>query len=366
MDRRTLLGATAAAAGSLLLGGTARAQGRREFTVYLGSFSSGQSPGAGVQLATADPATGRLTVGATVPDLPDASWFAPSRDGRILYVTNELPEGVVAAVDAATGRVLNKQPTQGGAPTHTSVHGRFLLTANYGAGSVVVHRLRDDGLIGEPTDLVTHAGAEPHAHQVLADPSGRWIVAVDLGTDSVYVYGLNGQTGKLRAHQQLRLPAGYGPRHLAFHPDGRRAYVLGELSSEITVAAWDPADGTFTPGQVIGTLGDAQPPQNFPAEIQVSPDGRFVYASNRGHDSIAAFDVTTAGDLAFAGTTPCGGSWPRHLTIDPTGRWVYVANQRAGNVAWLPRDPRTGRLSPPAGSVTVNSACFVLFGRSSR
>ncbi|RZS43557.1 6-phosphogluconolactonase (cycloisomerase 2 family) [Herbihabitans rhizosphaerae] len=330
--------------------------------MYLGSFS----PDAGVQRGTVDPRTGVLTVGATVPDLPDSSWFAHSADRRIVYVTNELPEGHVSAVDAATGRVLNKQSTHGEAPTHLSVHGQFLLTANYGSGSVVVHRLAGDGTIGESTDLVTHTGAaEAHAHQVLPDPSGRWVVAVDLGTDSVYVYGLDPASGKLRARQQLRLPTGYGPRHLAFHPDGRRAYILGELRSEITVAAWDPSAGLFTPGQVIGTLGDATPPQNFPSEIQVSPDGRFVYAANRGHDSIATFDVRGE-RLAFAGTTPCGGAWPRHFTLDPTGRWVYVANQRANAVSWLLRDPRTGRLGSPAGSAAVNSACFVLFGRNAR
>lgn len=365
MARRLFLGLAAAGTGALMAGGSAAAH-HRELTVYLGSYTSGDRPGAGMQRAVADPATGRLTVAGTVPEVPEASWFAFSADRRILYVTNELSEGAVTAVDAARGTILTRQPTHGSAPTHTSVHGRFLLTANYGSGSVVVHRLGEDGLIGEVTDVRTHDGPEPHAHQVLPDPSGRWVVAVDLGADAVYVYRLDQKTGKLHPHHRLRMPGGYGPRHLAFHPDGRRAYILGELRSEITVAEWHPATGRFTAGQVISTLGDAQPPENYPAEIVVSPDGRYVYASNRGHDSIATFDVTANGDLAFAGTTPCGGSWPRHLTIDPTGRWVYVANQRQHTVAWLPRDPRTGRLTAPAGSTAVDSVCFVLFERSWR
>lgn len=361
MARRTFLGASASAA---LVGGAGNA--RRELTVYLGSFTSGDRPGAGLQRAVADPVSGRLDVGDTIPGLPDASWSVFSHDGHVLYVTNELTDGRIAAVDVASGAVRNTQPTHGEAPTHTSVHGQFLLTANYGSGSVVVHPLLDDGRIGEATDVQTHDGPEPHAHQVLPDPSGRWVVAVDLGADSVYVYGLDTDTGKLRRHSQLRMPEKYGPRHLAFHPDGERAYILGELRSEITVAAWDARAGTFTAGQVVSTLGDARPPENYPAELQVSADGRFVYASNRGHDSIATFDITDDGDLAFVATTPCGGSWPRHLTIDPTGRWIYVANQREHVVAWLPRDPNTGRLTAPAGTAAVDSACFVLFERSSR
>src|SRR5439155_10414669 len=134
-------------------------------------------------------------------------------------------------------------------------------------------------------------------------------------------------------HKQTRLPDGSGPRHLAFHPLGGYAYLLSELRSEITVAAWDAASGDLLLGQVIGTLGDATPPENYPAEIQVSPDGRFVYASNRGHDSIATFTVGEHGRrLEFAGTTSTGGSWPRYFTLDPTGRRLYVCNQRGNAI----------------------------------
>jgi 6-phosphogluconolactonase (cycloisomerase 2 family) len=254
--------------------------------------------------------------------------------------------------------VLNSQSTRGGSPTHLSVHpsGEHLLTANYGSGSVVVHPLAEDGTIGASTDLVQHHGAnrDPHAHQIRTDPSGQWVLAVDLGADSVYVYGL--ADGKLTQQQQLTLPTGAGPRHLAFHPDGARAYILGELRPEITVATWDAASGTLTAGQVIPTAQAG----NFPAEIATSADGRFVYASNRGDNTIAAFAVDDD-QLTSLGATPTGGDWPRHFTLSPDERRLYVSNQNSGTVTWLPRDPATGVVGAVEGSVSAPSVGIVAF-----
>lgn len=337
--------------------------------MYIGSFSTwGEPPGRGLDVGLADLRSGRLALTGTVDNIPDPSFFAFSRDRRFLYSTNELvPDGAVTALDVAEPQdpvVLNRQPTRGAGPTHLSVHptGRFLLTANYTDGTVVVHRLDRDGRVGESTDLVRHEGTErePHAHQVLTDPSGRWVVAVDLGADSVFVYRLHTATGKLDLRQQLRLPTGAGPRHLAFHPSGRFAYILGELRSEITVAAWDFAAGRLTPGQVIPTAAPGT--TNFPAEIVVSRDGRFVYASNRGENTIGMFTTHDGGRrLAFARSTPTGGDWPRHFTLSPDERWVYVANQRSNTVNWLPRDPGTGKIGASAGSVPVNNVGIVVF-----
>lgn len=339
--------------------------------MYIGSFSTwGDPPGRGLDVGRVDRSTGALTVTATVEGMPDASFFALSRDRRILYSTNELvPDGAVTALavrDPQRPIVLNRAPTRGAGPTHLSVHpsGRYLLTANYTDGSVVAHRLQEDGRIGESTDLVQHVGSErdPHAHQVVTDPSGRWVLAVDLGADSVFVYELDLATGKLAVNQQLRLPSGNGPRHLAFHPHGRFAYILGELRSEITVASWDAGAGQLTAGQVIPTTGPDAPNQNFPAEIAVSRDGRFVYASNRGEDSIATFGVRDRGRrLVFVDTVSTGGSWPRHFTLTPDERWVYVSNQRSNSVNWLSRDPGTGKVGSSAGSVRVNNVGIVTF-----
>lgn len=347
----------------LTLGKTAGAAGAaEESTVYIGSFT----PGRGLETGVVDDGTGELTVTGVVDGVPDASFLAFSPDGRFLYTTNEVTEGTVTALDRADLTVLNRQPTRGAAPTHLSVHptGQFLLTANYTDGTVVVHPLAADGTIGESTDLVQHVGTDrdPHAHQILTDPSGQWVLAVDLGADSVFVYALDVDTGTLAQHQQLTLPAGAGPRHLAFHPDGRYAYVLGELRAEITVAAWDPAAGTLVPGQVLPTVPPDTPEPNFPAEIATTSDGRFVYASNRGEDSIATFQVHDAGErLEFQGTTPTGGAWPRHFTLSPDERRVYVSNQNSNTVTWLPRDPDTGQLSPSAGSTPVTAVGITLF-----
>lgn len=304
-----------------------------------------------------------------IDGVPDASFLALSPDRRMLYATNErTPEGTVTALDIAGDAkrpvIINSQTAGGSGPTHLSVHpgGRYLLTANYGDGTITVHPLSGDGRIEKPTDIVRHQ-KQSHAHQVLTAPGGQWVIAVDLGADSVFVYGLDPDTGRLQRHQHLQLPEGLGPRHLAFHPDGRHAYILGERRSEITVAAWDASAGRLMPGQLIGTLGKAAPPKrNYPAEIRISRDGRFLYASNRGDDSIAMFNIQPSGEqLIFGGTVPCGGAWPRHFTLDPSERWLYVANQKSNSVVWLPRDRETGKLGNPAGSAAVNSVAMLLF-----
>jgi 6-phosphogluconolactonase (cycloisomerase 2 family) len=371
LNRRRFLGAVGVGGLVLSTGLPAGAAGRVTVsTVYIGSFTSSGTPaGLGLQVGSADADTGKLTLTGQVNGIKDPSFFAFSADRRFLYSTNETDAGRVSAFSLADPQkpvLLNSQPTKGSGPTHVSVHasGRYLLAANYNSGSVTVLPLSADGRIGAATDVVQHTGdtRDPHAHQTVTDPSGRWVLSVDLGADSVYVYSLNLSTGKLALNQQLKLPVGAGPRHLAFHPGGQFAYILGELRSEVTVAAWNSATGKLTPGQVIGTLGGATPPTNFPAEIQVSADGRFVYASNRGQDTIATFTVTESGKhLTFVSTVPTGGNWPRHFTLDPAGRWLYVSNQNSNTVTWLPRDPATGKLGAPAGSVKVNSVGIVLF-----
>ncbi|GAB3474963.1 lactonase family protein [Amycolatopsis cihanbeyliensis] len=373
IDRRRFLGALGVAGvGSVLGAGAATAAptGRRGQTVFLGSYSTwGSPPGAGLQVAGRSGAG--LSVQHTVPGVPDASFFAFSPGRRTLYVTNELvPDGTVTALDLRDPRrprVLGSRTTLGAGPTHLSVHpgGRHLLTANYTDGTVVVHPILSGGALGEPTDLARHTGTErdPHAHQVLTDPGGNWVLAVDLGADSVYVYKLDTWSGKLRPHEQVRLPSGAGPRHLAFDPHGRFAYILGELRPEITVASWDAARGKLTLGATVPTVPGSAPEPQYPAEIAVSADGRFVYASNRGEDTLATFAVRGYGrELHRIGeNVPTGGAWPRHFTLDPTQRWFYVANQNSGTVTWLPRDPRTGLPGAVAGEVSVPSVAVVAF-----
>jgi 6-phosphogluconolactonase len=326
---------------------------------YVGTYTG--EGGVGLAIASVDPATGALAVGPTLPDVPDASWLACSPDGRYLYATNEQePLGSVTALGMAETAVLNQQSTEGSAPTHLSVHpsGRYLLTANYGSGSVAVLPLSASGRLGPLTDLVRHKGSQPHAHQISTDPSGQWVLAVDLGDDSVYVYRLDLDTGKLHLSDQVTVATGSGPRHLVFHPSGSQAYLVCEYSSQVIVCGWDQVSGKLTTGQVIRTVSSEA--ENFPAEGVVAPDGRFLYVTNRGDNSIATFAVH--GDrIALLGTTPCGGDWPRHATLDPTGRRLYVSNQRSGTVAWLPRDPASGLLSPATGTTKATAVAMVLF-----
>jgi 6-phosphogluconolactonase len=330
-----------------------------ETVAYVGSYTS--DGGTGLAVAEVDPATGALTIGHTVPGVPDASWLACSADGRFLYTTNEQdPGGTVTALDRRHPRpmVLNSQPTKGSAPTHLCVHpgGRYLLAANYGSGSVAVLPLGADGRIGALTDLVEHVGGL--AHQVMTDPSGRWVLAVDLGIDSVFVHDLDLDAGKLSEHQRLAVDEGIGPRHLVWHPDGVRAYLVCENASQVIVCAWDAETGTLTAGPAVGTVLPGAGMPNFPGEGVVSPDGRFLYVTNRGDNSIATF--ATDGDLTLLRTVPCGGDWPRHVTLDETGRRLYVSNQRSGTVTLLPRDPASGLVYPVSGNTKATAVAMVL------
>ncbi|MEY8043101.1 lactonase family protein [Saccharopolyspora cebuensis] len=366
MRRRGFLGALGAVGLSVAAQptGVAAGSGRSPgLLTLIGSYTSADPAGRGLEVAHRGPG-GALHPGGVVDGVPDASFFAWSPDHRFVYVTNERPAGTVTAVDVSAHRpvVLGSVSTRGAGPTHLTVHpdGDFLLTANYTDGTVVVHRRGADGTLGESTDLVQHPGAQPHAHQVVVDPSGRWVIAVDLGADAVFCYRLDPGTGRLARHQHLALPTGTGPRHLVFHPDATRAYLLAELASTITVLHFDVDTGWFTPGEVLSTRDEDATGENFPAEIAISRDARFVYASNRGDDTLAAFAVRDD-HLEPLGGTPTGGSWPRHFTFDPEQTSLYVANQRSGTITRLRRDPGTGALTSTADRYDCPSVAALTF-----
>ncbi|SFS62901.1 lactonase family protein [Saccharopolyspora flava] len=337
----------------------AHAPAHEGLMTFIGSYTSSQPAGRGVDVAMRD-MNGVLAPSGTLDGVADASFFAWSPDHKFLYVTNEQPQGSITAIDVSTHepRIINTAPSGGNAPTHLSVHpdGEYVLTAHYGDGTVAVHRRNPDGGIGENTALVRHPGAEPHAHQVLVDPSGKWVVSVDLGADSVFVHAFD--AGKLTQHQQLALPAGTGPRHLVFK--GTTAYLVAELNSTITVLGWDPEAGNLTAGQVISSRAPEAAGENFPAEIVISRDGKFVYATNRGDDTVAVFAVND-GQLTFHSAAPSGGNWPRHCALDPEETSLFVANQRAGTITRLARDPETGALTPTPDSYACPSVAAITF-----
>jgi len=370
-----LLGATA---GGLVLAPDAVARprpGADRPRVYLGAYTGGDTAH-GIGLASADRDTGGLRLDGVVPTA-DPSFLALSATGRVLYAVNETTDGRVSAFelapDGTVRRFLGSAPSGGAHPCHLSLHpgGRHLFTANYTSGTVAVVALRPDGGPGEVVQVVRYTGAGPdperqtgpHAHMVLPDPTGDRLFGVDLGTDSVHVHRFDPRRGLLTEESVAKMPAGSGPRHLALHPGGRTAYVLGELDSTVTSCAYDARRGTLTPVATVPILPeDADPIPSTAAEVLVSADGRFVYASNRGHDTITvlAVDASDETRLRRVSHHPSGGASPRHMAFDPAQRLLYAANQRSGTVTVLRRDPVGGGLSPAGQPLAFSQAVCVL------
>lgn len=333
---------------------------------FIGSFTAAGGPG--IVTAAVTPGSGALTVVSTVNGVPDPSWLALSPDRRTLYAVSETAEGAVAAfrvggdVPEPAGPPV---PVGANGPTHLSLFAGHLLTANYGSGSVTAVPVRADGRLARSASAVLrHSGSGPHpqrqqgphAHQVQPDPSGRWAVGVDLGTDSVRVYTLAG--GALRPHRESALRPGSGPRHLAFHPDGARAYLLNELSPTLVVCRWDAAGGELRALAELPVLPGAPAGDAYPSGVAVSPDGRFVWTATRGEDVLTVFAVEGEG-LRPLTTVSCGGHWPRAITW--SGGFLYVANERSGDVTWFAVDPDTG-VPRRGGSIPVPAASCVVFG----
>ncbi|OIK26030.1 lactonase family protein [Streptomyces malaysiense] len=340
---------------------------------FIGSFTSAGGPG--IVVADIDPRTGALTWAGVVRSVADPSYLAVGHGeaGPVLYAVSETVAGAVAAYDvtATPPRPLGEPVRVGGdEPTHLALAQGHLLTANYGSGSVSVLPLTSEGLPLPPSAVLRHEGSgpdperqrSPHAHQVVPDPTGRWVLAVDLGTDSVRICALDEHTGELRPHGATALPPGTGPRHLAFHPSGDHAYVLGELRPTVTVCRWDGAAGVLRTVAETSLFPDGTDVPVRPSAPVVAPDGRFLWAAVRGTDTVAVLALGASGDGAELLTSvPCGGRWPRELALDPAGRHLYAANERSGEVTWLDLDTATG-VPRPAGSLPVPAAGSVAFG----
>ncbi|MEU8540438.1 lactonase family protein [Streptomyces sp. NPDC048717] len=336
---------------------------------FIGSFTSAGGPG--VLAAAVVPDSGALTPTGASDAVADPSYLA--LDGDVLYAVSETDPGAVAAFDV-TGpapRPLGAPvPVDAAGPTHLALAAGHLLTANYTSGSVTVLARTADGRPGPVTGQARHHGSGPvegrqdgpHAHQVLPDPTGRWVLAVDLGTDSVTIGVLDPATGAPRPHGTTALRPGTGPRHLAFHPTGTHAYVLNELEPTLTVCRWDAGAGVLTPlGETRVVPEDATGP-DYPSEIVVAPDGRHLWAAVRGADTLAVLALEDGGDTArLVSSVPCGGHWPRDLALAPSGRHLYVANERSGDVTWFTVDSDTG-LPARAGAIPAPAASCVVFG----
>jgi 6-phosphogluconolactonase len=331
-----------------------------------------------------DPAYG-LILGRLEPDgsapapvggvaVPDASYSALHPSGSVVYSVIEQAEGQIEAsrVDPATGAVtpIGRVPSGGAEPCHLSVHpdGRYLFTANYGSGSVAVHRLAPDGSIDELCDLVVHQGSgpvperqnAPHAHMAVPDPSGETVLAVDLGTDSVCAYGLDPGTGRLRPLAHNHMTQGSGPRHLVFHPSGSMLYLANELNSTISACSFDLTTGTVVEQHVVDAAPVGGQVPNYPGGIVLAPGAHTLYWSNRGDQSIAAHRLDhTGAPLEPAGRWPCGGDWPRDLAFTPDGTQLLCANQNSGDVTVFDVHHGSGALNR-LGALPVDRAASVL------
>jgi 6-phosphogluconolactonase len=341
-------------------------------TTYIGTYTRRESfvdgRAEGLYIYHLDPSSGELTYAATVAGAGtiNPSFLTLSPDKSCLYAVNEItggkgPHGTVSAfaINPVTGDLsyLNQQSTHGLAPCYASVEpeGRYCLVANYETGSLCVLPIRKDGSLGEATDTVQFSGSGPvperqegpHAHMVVPSPDRRFILAVDLGADRLIAFRLDRERGALSPADPpwTQLPPGTGPRHLAFHPHRPFAYVVSELRSTVTVLRYAERQGTFEASQTISTLPDDFTGQNLGAEIKVAPSGRFVYASNRGHDSLAIYAADQeTGRLSLVGHESTRGIGPRDFAIDPSGALLLVANQDTDTVVTFRIDSDSGTL----------------------
>jgi 6-phosphogluconolactonase len=352
--------------------------------VYFGTYTGEKSRG--IYVSHLDTTTGALSPPQLAAELRNPSYLAVRPGGGFIYAVSEVneadgkPGGVVTAfaVDKGSGmlKALNKQSSGGAGPAHITVDktGTHALVANYGGGSVEVLPIAADGTLQAPSAVVQHTGSsvnparqkEPHPHSVNIAPDNRLAYVPDLGTDKIMIYRLGATDGSLKPNEPPFASAdpGAGPRHFAFHPGGHFAYAINELLCTITAFSVDPASGALKAIQTISTL----PPGNkvtegySGADVQVHPSGKFLFASNRGHDSIAAFAIDEkTGRLTYVENEPTGGKTPRGFGIDPTGTFLLAANQGSDSVVVLRIDQATGALAPAGHTATLGAPVCVKF-----
>ncbi len=404
-SRRTFLKSAAAigVSGRALAkthGGLGKSAGR-SILAYVGTYSSPQGPegskgnGQGIYLFEMDPSNGSLTPRETIPDASNPSWLAFDPSRTHLYAGEEsfdfqgASSGSVSAfaIDRSSGHLalLNTVSSEGAGPAHLSVHpsGKYALVANYAGGTVAVLPIEPDGRLGSATDIKhdegevgpAHAASappgsfaisghdHPHAHMIQSDPSGRFVLASDLGLDRIFIWRFDLEKGKLDAHQpaSVALPPGDGPRHFKFHPNGRWMYSLQEEGSTLVLYDYDAANGNLTARQTISTLPKGFAGTNFTSEVAVSLDGRFLYAANRLYNSISHFAIDDAGLLRYAGEAWTRGDYPRSFSIDPTGNFLYVCNQRSDAITTFRINRKTGSLTFTGQFTPVGTPAIIIF-----
>jgi len=354
-----------------------------QYLAYVGTYTS-KTNSKGIYAYRFDSEKGQLTSIGVAAETTDPSFLAVHPNGKYLYAVNEIgnfnggTSGALSAfaIDAKTGtlKFLNQVPTRGAGPCYVSLdkNGEFVLVANYDSGSIASFPVQSDGSLGTTSGFVQHSGSGPdkerqegpHAHWIGTSPDNRFALAVDLGLDQVIVYGFDSSKGIFTPMLSgfAKVKPGAGPRHLAFHPDGKFAYVLSEVESSVTVFSYQPKTGTLTSLQTISALPKDFSGHKEAAEIVVHPSGKFLYTSNRGHDSIAVFAIDEKkGTLKSLGQVLTGGKTPRHFAIDPTGAYLLAENQESNNIVVFHIDPATGGLTPTGQTIEVPSPVCITF-----
>ena len=355
-----------------------------QYLFYVGTYTEEGSKSKGVYAYRYDPKNSEVTPLGLAAETTNPSWVTLHPNGRFLYAVNEVPNyegpnsgGVSAfSLDPATGKLtfLNEVRSRGADPCYVTVDrtGKYVLVANYTGGSVAVFPIMADGKLGEATAFVQHTGhganpkrqEGPHAHSIDLSPDNRFAMVDDLGLDELLVYKFDASKGTLTPNDPAfaRVEAASGPRHFALHPTGKFAYVVDEMGSNVTAFSANLSAGTFHPVQSISTLPKGFRGENDDAEIRIHPSGKFLYASNRGNDSIAVFAIDSAkGTLTPIEYIPTQGQTPRSFEIDPTGTMLFAANQKSNNIVIFRIDGKTGRLTPTGKVLDVGSPVCIKF-----
>lgn len=353
-----------------------------QYLVYLGTYTGPKSKG--IYAYRFSPSTGKLTSLGLAAETENPSYLSISPDRRFLYAVNETDHyqdqktGAVSAfsINLETGKLtfLNQVASRGTGPCYVSLDnsGKYVLVANYNSGSVAVFPVESDGRLGKATAFVQHHGssvnhrrqAGPHAHSIHVSPDNRFVLAADLGLDEVLVSRFDAAEGTLIPNNPpfAKVKPGSGPRHFVFSPNGKFVYVISEMGSSLTVFSYDAERGALEEKQVISTLPNNFHGESSGAEVEIAPSGKFLYASNRGNDSIAVFAIDAEnGTLTPVEYTPTQGKTPRMFQIDPTGHYLFAANQDSDNVVIFRIDPETGRLTPAGQVLELGSPVCVQF-----
>jgi 6-phosphogluconolactonase len=343
---------------------------------YIGTYTRGGSKG--IYEYRFQPSSGKLTELGLAAETSNPSFLAVHPNGRFLYAANENREGTVTAfsIDPASGKLtqLNQVSSKGSGPCHVALDksGKWLFVANYNNGSIAAYPVGADGKLGEASAAVQHSGSSvnpqrqrgPHAHSVNVSPDGKFLLVTDLGLDEILTYRIDPAKGTLTPADPpyTKVTGGSGPRHFAFHPKGKFAYVCNEMVSKVTAFSYNAAKGSLSELETVSMLPQDFSGNNSAAEILVHPNGRFLYVSNRGHDSIVVFSIDqNKGTLTPVDWTPTQGKTPRNFAIDPTGGYLFAANQDSGNIAVFRIDTKTGKLTATGENLQVPFPVCVVF-----